>query len=339
MNALDALMTPGRTAISWVLLHAVRLLGLVGLEPTQGATWFAAVALLVIVVRLALIPLFLHQIRTARATAAMAPAMRALQARYRGRTDPQSRRRMAEESAALRREHGAGLLGCLPMLLQAPVFYALFQVLRAVSRDHEVGLLGQELVDQANSATFLGAHLADTVLTARSGAGQVVAALVVLGAAVATLVTQRRQQRLNTPVVGLGDPGGPGDATAAITRRLVYLGPATLLLSGLWLPLGVLTYWLVSNLWALAQQLVVIRYLPSPGTTAHERYTRRRVGADATTAGAVTSSDGALGPAVPMDDAGSTRCGDAPDPDLPVPRGPRAQRVQPIGRARARRRR
>ncbi len=343
MNALDALMSPVRTAISWVLLYAVRLLGPVGLEPTQGVTWFAAVALLVIVVRLALIPLFLRQIRTARATAAMAPAMRALQARYRGRTDPESRRRMAEEAADLRREHGAGLLGCLPMLLQAPVFYALFQVLRAVSQDHEVGLLGQELVDQANSATFLGAHLADTVLTAQSGAGRVVAALVVLAAAAATLVTQRRQQRLNTPGVTPGDPGNPGDpgdAMAAIMRRLVYLGPATLLLSGLWLPLGVLTYWLVSNVWALAQQLVVIRYLPSPGTTAHERYTRRRAVEDVTTNGAVTGGGGgSAGRAVPTDDAGPTHGGDTPDPAPPVPQAPRTQRVQPVGRARSRRRR
>ncbi|WP_448062186.1 membrane protein insertase YidC [Cellulomonas hominis] len=316
MNALDALMTPVRTAISWVLLHAVRLLGLVGLQPTQGATWFAAVALLVIVVRLALIPLFLRQIRTARATAAMAPSMRALQARYRGRTDPQSRRRMAEEAAALRREHGAGLLGCLPMLLQAPVFYALFQVLRTVSQDHEVGLLGQDLVDRANSATFLGAHLADTVLTAQSGAGRVVAALVVLAAAVATLVSQRRQQRLNTPVAAPGDPSDPGDAMATTTRRLVYLGPVTLLLSGLWLPLGVLAYWLVSNVWALAQQLMVIRYLPSPGTPAHERYTRRRAAEAVTADGAVIA-----------------------DPARPGPVTPRPQRVQPVSRARSRRRR
>lgn len=270
MNALDAVMIPVQTSISWVLLHAVQLLGLVGLAPTQGVTWFAAVALLVVAIRLVLIPVTLRQIRMARATAAMAPHLRALQARYRGRTDTESRRRLAEESAALRREHGAGLLGCLPMLLQAPIFYALFQVLRAVSQDREIGQLGRTLVDQANGATMLGARLADTVLTAGTGTGQVVAVVVVAAAALATLVTQRRQQRLNTP------PQDPGDPTATASRVMVHLAPVMLVLSGLWLPLGVLTYWLVSNLWALAQQLLVIRYLPTPGTPAHARYTERR---------------------------------------------------------------
>lgn len=302
MNALDAVMVPVQTSISWVLLHAVQLLGLVGLAPTQGATWFAAVALLVIAIRLALIPLTLRQIRSARATAAMTPHLRALQARYRGRTDAESRRSMAEESAALRREHGAGPLGCLPMLLQAPIFYGLFRVLRSVSQDHGIGQLEQTLVDQANGATMLGARLADTVLTARTGTGHVVAVLVVVAAALATLVTQRRQHRLNTP---LQDPGEP---TAALARVMVHLAPVMLVLSGLWLPLGVLTYWLVSNLWALGQQLVVIRYLPTPGTPAHARYTERR------------------SPVTPGPEATTEA------------RTVRRQRAQPVGRARARRR-
>lgn len=302
MNPLDAVMAPVQTSISWVLLHAVQLLGLVGLAPTQGATWFAAVAVLVLAIRIALIPLTLRQVRMARATAAMAPHLRALQARYQGRTDADSRRSLAEESAALRREHGAGLLGCLPTLLQAPIFYGLFRVLRAVSQDHEIGQLGQTLVDQANSATMLGARLADTVLTARTGTGHVVAVLVVLAAALATLVTQRRQHRLNTP---LQDPGDP---TATLSRVMVHLAPVMLAFSGLWLPLGVLTYWLVSNLWALAQQLIVIRYLPTPGTPAHARYTERR-----------------------SPDTSGT---EAPTPARPA----RGQRVQPVGRARAHRR-
>lgn len=311
MNVLDTLMAPVETAISWILVHAVQLLGLVGLEPTRGVTWLAAVSLLVVLVRLALIPLTIRQIRMARATAAMAPAMHALQTRYRGRTDPESRRHMAEESAALRREHGASLLGCLPILLQAPIFYALFHVLRAVSQDHAVGHLDQELVDQASSATFSGAHLADTVLAAQTGTGHVVAVVVVAASAVATLVTQRRQQRLNTP---LQDPAGPA---AAFSRSAVYLAPATLVLSGLWLPLGVLTYWLVSNLWTLGQQLVVIRYLPTPGTPAHRRYTARLLTAGGATPGGATPD---VGPS---------------DSRPPA----RTQRDQPVRRTRARRRR
>ncbi|PVU83085.1 hypothetical protein DDP54_08805 [Cellulomonas sp. WB94] len=302
MNAVDAVMEPVQTSITWVLLHAVQLLGLVGLAPTQGATWFAAVALLVIAIRLVLVPLTLRQVRAARATAAMAPQLRALQARYRGRTDAESRRSMAEESAALRREHGAGLLGCLPMLLQAPIFYALFRVLRSVSQDHGIGQLEQTLVDQANSATLLGARLADTVLTAHTGSGHVVAVVVVVAAALATLATQRRQHRLNTP---LQDPGDP---TATVSRVMVNLAPVMLVLSGLWLPLGVLTYWLVSNLWALAQQLVVLRYLPTPGTPAHARFIERR-------------------PTL------------APDPPTATQaRRTGRQRAQPVRRARARRR-
>jgi YidC/Oxa1 family membrane protein insertase len=86
-----------------------------------------AIVLLTILVRIVLIPLTVKQIRSMNAMQKLQPELKRLQAKYKG-----DRQKMNEELMKLYREHGVNPLGgCFPLLMQAPVFIALYSVLRA----------------------------------------------------------------------------------------------------------------------------------------------------------------------------------------------------------------
>ena len=96
--------------------------GIYGIIPSYGL----AIILLTVLVRVVLIPLTVKQIRSMAAMQKLQPEMKRLQAKYKN-----DRARLNEEMQKLFREHGASPLGgCLPLVMQMPVFIALYSVLR-----------------------------------------------------------------------------------------------------------------------------------------------------------------------------------------------------------------
>ena len=96
---------------------------------TSGVTWGLSLFFLTVLVRILLFPIFVKQIKTQRAMSELAPKVKELQTKYK-----KDRERMNQEVMALYKEHNANpLMGCLPLLLQMPVFYALFHVLRYIA--------------------------------------------------------------------------------------------------------------------------------------------------------------------------------------------------------------
>jgi YidC/Oxa1 family membrane protein insertase len=96
--------------------------GIYGIIPSYGL----AIILLTVLVRIVLIPLTVKQIRSMAAMQKLQPELKRLQAKY--KTD---RQKLNEEMMKLYREHGVNPLGgCLPLLMQMPVFIALYSVLR-----------------------------------------------------------------------------------------------------------------------------------------------------------------------------------------------------------------
>jgi YidC/Oxa1 family membrane protein insertase len=160
---LDTVLAPLEIVISRVLVAAHAGLTGVGLPAASGVTWAASIAVLVVAVRLALLPLAVRQIRSARRLATVAPALAEIRERYRGRRDPDSLARMRADAARVYAEAGASPLGWLPLLLQAPVLLALFRVLDAAARGQAVGALGSSLVAQLDGATLAGASLVQTL--------------------------------------------------------------------------------------------------------------------------------------------------------------------------------
>ena len=101
----------------------------------SGWTWTLSIIGLVLVIRAALIPVFLRQVNAQRRMRLLQPDLKKLQEKYKGKTDPLSRQAMAQEQMAIYKEHGTNpFSACLPLLIQMPFFFALFQVLSGIRR-------------------------------------------------------------------------------------------------------------------------------------------------------------------------------------------------------------
>src|SRR5699024_7731305 len=80
-------------------------------------------------------------------------------------------------------------------------------------------------------------------------------------------------------------------------RILLYLLPFVFLFSGFAFPLGVMFYWLVSNIWTMAQQFIIIRNMPMPGTEAAKERAERLA-----RKGKLKPAEGAAGDTLVIDD-------------------------------------
>jgi YidC/Oxa1 family membrane protein insertase len=244
------------TAIAWLLKQWHALFSTF-LDPASGLAWALAIVLLVVTVRSLLFPLFVRQIHSARAVQELQPEIRALREQF--GADKQG---FSQAVLALQKERGVNPLdGCLPVLLQAPVFLALLHVLRRLAPG-KAGLYSWSfaLTQQAADATIAGAPISSSFAAHPAGTTTAVVAAVLVAAMVATsFLTQKAVQRRS----------GPVDGPAASVQRLLLFGvPASLLLTGFVFPVGVLLYWTTNNLWTLGQQLHVLRRFPPPAAPA-----------------------------------------------------------------------
>ena len=140
MDFFAIILWPFKWVMSWILGAFHTVLDWLGMDPDSGLTWTLSIILLVILVRTLLIPLFVKQIKSQRAMQAMQPEIQKLQAKYKGKTDQLSRQAMAMEQQALFKEHGTSpFAACLPMLVQMPFFFALFQILSGAGAAAERG--------------------------------------------------------------------------------------------------------------------------------------------------------------------------------------------------------
>ena len=260
-----SLLDPVSHALAVIVATAHDGLTTLGADPTAGATWVLSIAAVVVAVRLALLPLVVHGVRLAHASARARPQLQALTARYRGGTDAASLRRLREERSAITAEHRMPRLGCLPLLLQLPVWLALYHLLSQVAAGVSVGAMTPDLVASLGAATLLGVPLADRGYLGLGPAHlAVVGGLAVLAAGL-SYVTQRYVVAPNTLTDGLPD------AMVAAQHLLPVVSALSLLVVGGVVPVALLTYMVCSSTWTLAQSAVVTRWFPTPGTPAAAR--------------------------------------------------------------------
>lgn len=240
---------------------------LVDLHLSPGLTWVLAVVGLVVAVRVLLLPVVVHGVRSAHAAARARPHLLEIARRYEGRRDVESLQAMQAERRAVNAEHGVSPLGCLPALAQIPVLFALYRVLVDVSEHRPVGAMTQELVSSADAAQLFGVTLADRLaplLAADPARAGVVLALVA-ASVVLTYVTQRFFVLPTTTTEGM--PAAMSD----VQRLMPALSALGMAAAGFAVPVGVLVYWFASNCWTLLQQAVIWRFAPTPGSPAHAR--------------------------------------------------------------------
>jgi YidC/Oxa1 family membrane protein insertase len=258
-------------AISWILLFWHSTWNAIGVPAGTvlgtNWSWILAIVFVVVTVRVILFPVFVKQIKSQRALQKLQPKVKELQQKY-----GNDRETFQMELMKLYKEEKANpLMGCLPMFLQIPVFLGLFWVLRRIDPWQTVNttLYGwtQEEWESAAAAKLFGAPIVATFMSperdlAEMGASgitvKIVAGILVLTMMTTTYLTSR-QMILKT--------GWSEDPQQRMVQKLMLYGiPASLLVSGVLFPIGVIIYWVVNNLFSLGQQQWVLRKFPPPGT-------------------------------------------------------------------------
>jgi YidC/Oxa1 family membrane protein insertase len=254
-----SILNPLYFAVAWVIMRIHSGVGFV-VNPDSGLAWVLSIALLVIAMRLLLLPLFIKQMHATRKMAALAPYMQELRKRYKN-----DRQTLNEETMKLYREHGVNPLGgCLPLVAQLPLFFALFGVLRAIS-DWHPGLpypygMTAGLIHSALHADIFGATIADKFLFAPPGES-VQAKVVICCAVVVSVVTTYLTVRQSTKR-GMTPQMTPDNPMAASQKYMMYIVPL-FALSGLYWAFGLVLYWMMTNIWTLGQQHVLFKRYPS----------------------------------------------------------------------------
>ena len=131
------ILTPLYYAISGVMLAWHWLFTTIGMDPAGGASWALSIIGLTVVIRAALIPLFVKQIKASRNMQLIQPKVKELQKKY-----GHDRERLAQETMKLYKDSGTNpFASCLPILLQMPIFFALFRLLNHTSNGVPKGVL------------------------------------------------------------------------------------------------------------------------------------------------------------------------------------------------------
>jgi YidC/Oxa1 family membrane protein insertase len=254
-------LNPIYEAVAWVLKEIYGFLSPI-FGATSGWTWALSIVILVVLMRLIMVPLFIKQMHTTRAMSALAPQMQALRKKY--KNDKQT---LQQETMKLYQQAGVNpLMGCLPVVLQLPMFFALFSVLRAIAEwvpgeAPKYGLT-QEMVESARQAKILGVTIADKFLFSHGvplHAKVVILAFVMISMATTYLTVRQSMKRGMMPAATPDNPMGQSQ------KYMMYIMPF-FALSGLYWPFGLVLYWVTTNVWTLAQQWVLFRRYPQPAT-------------------------------------------------------------------------
>jgi YidC/Oxa1 family membrane protein insertase len=260
------LLFPIKWVIELILVSFHSLFAFFGIAPESGLSWVLAIVGLVLVVRSALIPLFVKQIKSQRNMMLVQPELQKLQKKYKGKNDRESREKFAKEQMDLYKRTGSNpLSSCLPILVQIPIFTGLFFVLNdAQAQKTGVGLMNSTLATQFSDATFFGAKLSETFLTATGIEVQILAGIMVILMSGSQFITQKQIIAKNQ------NPEVQNSQYMQTQKILLYVFPLIFVISGISFPIAVIFYWLTSNFWTMGQQFIVIRNMPTEGSPAYQ---------------------------------------------------------------------
>lgn len=271
------------------LLHGV-------FEPVFGeAAWGWAIIGLTIVVRILLIPLAVKQFHSMRAMQMLSPQVKEIQKKYKVdrslmRSDPERYRKQQtkknEELQALYKEHDVSpAAGCLPLLAQGPIFLALFQVLRDPNTLDGHLMTAPFYFFTPNPGVPMDVPGNGEIL-ARLGANAsqagIAGILLIVLVAASMFVSQKQMMARNTAT--------PGDMQATQQKVMLYAMPLMMGVFSWNLPLGVLLYWVTTNLWTMVQQAIIMREVEHEVEEAGQKQPIRPRQVDAT--GSATGSAG-----------------------------------------------
>ncbi|KWW98385.1 membrane protein insertase YidC [Carbonactinospora thermoautotrophica] len=328
------LLDPLYYAVSWIIVQFHKLFSLF-FDPNGGWAWGLSIVCLVLVIRAALIPLFVKQIKSSRNMAILQPKIKEIQEKYK-----HDRERQSQELMKLYKETGTNpFASCLPILVQMPFFFALYAVLNNAAHGKAIGVLDAQMAHSAANARILGAPISASFLSADGQtAVQVLAVVMIILMSLSQFYTQRQLMTKNMTPEALNSP------FMQQQKMLMYVFPVIFAVSGVYFPIGVLVYWLTSNAWTMVQQVIVIRRMPAPGSQAEkemkarqEAKARRR--AERAQAKAPVQTKAAEPASTPASTSGGTSgaAGGRSSTSGKAPAKPGGQRQQPTRKPRSKR--
>jgi YidC/Oxa1 family membrane protein insertase len=279
MDIFGTIMAPFKWLVSVIMVGFHDGLSFIGLPAANGWTWTLSIIGLVLVIRAALIPVFVKQIKAQRGMQLLQPDLKKMQDKYKGKTDQLSRQAMAQEQMALYKKHGTNpFSACLPMLIQMPFFFALFQVLSGISTakagGQGIGAMSVEQVKQFDESSIFGAPLSASLLHGSTAGGEVavwiLSIVMILAMTASQFITQKQIMAKNMSEEAMASP------FMRQQKMMLYILPIVFGVGGINFPIGVLIYWTTTNLWTMGQQFFVIRRMPTPGSPAAKALAERR---------------------------------------------------------------
>jgi YidC/Oxa1 family membrane protein insertase len=237
-----------------------------------GWSWALSIVLLTMTVRFVLVPLFVKQIKAQRTMQLMQPKIKEIKEKYKN-----DKTRQNQEIMRLQKEHGNPLLGCLPIVVQIPLFLALYHVLNGFAPKHSylpyipkaANGLSYATAESVAKAKIFGVSLSASFFSSKNllklvhsdpGSTKVLAVVLIVIMMVSTFVTQRQIFGRNSANLD--------SSQMTQQRMLLYLSPLLLGVFGFRMPIGVLIYWFTTNAWSMVQQYVVLRRMAPLGAAA-----------------------------------------------------------------------
>jgi YidC/Oxa1 family membrane protein insertase len=231
-------LSPIEDPLRWALEHLYTALGL---------PWGWAIVVLTLIVRFLMVPLTVKQIHSMQRMQVFLPEMKEIQKRHKG-----DRQKANEELMKFYREHNINpAASCLPMLVQIPIFFALYFVLKNFEKTVNEKYPGSDL-----GWLHFVPNITDNITAHWSGY-----LLVVIYAASQVSSTYFMSTTM--------------DKTQRILFMVLPLGFVFFILSGsVTFPVGLLLYWVTTNLWTVGQGLVTRRLVPRTKPEAVKRTSR-----------------------------------------------------------------
>ncbi|MFC9994451.1 membrane protein insertase YidC [Nocardia sp. NPDC127526] len=266
--------------VSAILWFWHRVFGF-ALGKDNGFAWALAVVFLVFTLRLVLYKPFVKQVRTTKQMQELQPQIKELQKKYKN-----DRQQMTIEMQKLQKDHGFNpLMGCLPVLLQVPVFLGLFHVLRSFNRTgHGFGQLGMSPYDNAHTANYIfspddvqsflrarifGAPLSsfitepNSVLQSFADYGGIPDKLNIALVSIPLMVIAGLATHFNARAsVARQTPEALENPQAKLMNNLaLWVFPLGVLVGGPFLMIAILLYWVSNNIWTYGQQHLVFGHM------------------------------------------------------------------------------
>lgn len=276
----NSILFPFKWIVSYVLVLFYQSFIYLGIKPTSNLIWPFSIIGLVLLIRAGLIPVFVQQIKAQRNIQALQPDIQKLQERYKGKKDHLSRKALAQEQMLLYKKHGTNpLSSCIPMLIQMPFFFSLFQVLSGIrlASETKTGLaaLTNDQVLEFSNASIFGAPLTASFfhegLPQERIASKLLSLLMIVIMTSTQFFTQKQLMIKNIPLKN------KNSTFLKQQKIMLYLLPIIFGLGGINFPIGVLIYWTITNFWTMGQQFFIIRQMPLPGSLAAINLEKRRI--------------------------------------------------------------